>query len=84
MKQLFRLQKYPPQSTVSLFFICIIYFRLRRSQKLRLLQVVEIFPNLTGCKQPSDCGDKRRNSAAKSESCSDAVTKVVCLEVCVN
>jgi hypothetical protein len=33
-----------------LFLVRTIYFRLRQSQKLRLLQVVEIFANLTGSK----------------------------------
>src|ERR1019366_2585487 len=49
-----------------LFFIPIIYFRLRRSQKLRLLQVVEILADFAGCKPSPDCGDYAGNSAAQS------------------
>ena len=37
------------------------YFRLRRSQKLRLLQVVEILADFAGCKPSPDCGDERRS-----------------------
>jgi hypothetical protein len=43
-----------------LFFIRITISGSDGAKKLRLLQVVEIFANLTGCKQPSNCGAKRR------------------------
>src|ERR1039457_6734939 len=58
-----------------LFFIPIIYFRLRRSQKLRLLQVVEILADFAGCKPSPDCGVVARQRRAIPTGCRDELKR---------
>jgi hypothetical protein len=61
-----------------LFFLLVLHFDLRfwRSEELRTFQVVKIGTNLLRGEQSPDGATNAGSSAANSESCSAAITKL--------